>query len=171
MTHKPIRMTKVAALIVLGVLLSACTEAHQAQPPMTPASATVVTPRATSTCALGVPGARVFFIETRPGARLLFTAEPSLLDELRRRVLQASAMHGPGARRGEGHEGHHGDGGRHGLQVVQMPPVRAEGSVFENGAFIDFVAVDPKDRAVVLAKLRGRVEAMTEACSDDGGEE
>jgi len=159
----------VVVALLSALVVGGCSEAVPGHAPISPTTAVIEPSSPTSSCALGVPGARVFFIETKPGARLLFTAEPYRLDELRRRVLHASAMHGPETRKGEGHNGHHGEGGRHGLQAFQMPPVHTEGSVFENGAFIDFVPVDPADRPVILAKLRERVDSMTAGCPQEAG--
>jgi hypothetical protein len=73
-------------------------------------------------------------------------------------------MYGPGAHKGMGHEGHHGEGGQHGLQVMQMPPVHATFGEVESGARIVFVPADVNDKAIVGSKLRERARAMNTSC-------
>jgi hypothetical protein len=61
---------------------------------------------------------------------------------------------------GRGHEGRHGHGGEHGLQVFQGPPARSTAEDIENGARIRFVPADPADKDRLRATLRERADQM-----------
>ncbi len=110
-------------------------------------------------CALGVSGATVTAEDTPDGIALNFTSKDGA-GELRLRANDAAAQHGPGARVGGGHEGRHGHGGDHGLQMMQAPAATTIAEDIEGGARIRFVPADPADKDRLRAKLRERSEAM-----------
>ena len=109
-------------------------------------------------CALGVPGAVAIAEDTPEGMTLSFVSRDKR--ELRQRANDAAAQHGPGQRLGLGHEGAHGRGGDHGLQMRQAPAAKAVASEIEQGARITFAAAAPKDRELLRTKLRERASAM-----------
>lgn len=114
----------------IALTLAACTEA---QPPSQTAASIKSAPPPSS-CPLGVQGARVIYEDTDTGGRLTFTAPPEQLDALRIRARHAAAMHGPGERKGEGHDGRHGMGDSHGLRAMQMPPAHGTEEDLDGGA-------------------------------------
>ena len=100
--------------------------------------------------------------DTLDGIALSFTSKDKP-DEMRERANDAAAQHGPGERVGRGHEGRHGTGGDHGLQMIQAPAARSSAADIENGARIRFVPADPTDKEHLRAKLRERADAMNAA--------
>lgn len=131
-------------------LTSACvpTEKHDAASP---------TNAAIQSCPLGVRGAAVAATDTADGITLTFTTDVvANVEELRTRARDAAAMHGPGEKVGLGHDGRHGEGGQHGLQTLQLPPVHAAEDDVNEGARIRFVPADQKDLEVLRTKLRAR---------------
>ncbi len=153
---------RVAASCFVVALAGACTEATP--PPRSPGATSILAAPAPSTCPLGVHGATVVYEETPEGAALVFTAPAENVDELRDRARNASAMHGPGQKVGMGHEGKHGEGGVHGLRMMQMPPAYAGADDIEGGARIRIYPADAKDIEVLRAKLEARAAEMTAAC-------
>ncbi|MDB4939342.1 MAG: hypothetical protein JWP87_6314 [Labilithrix sp.] len=139
-------------LVFVTLLLAACTTAQTPAPTLTQAEA----PRG---CALGVAGATVVAEDTSDGIALSFTSKDRP-EEMRERANDAAAQHGPGERLGRGHEGRHGSGGDHGLQMIQAPAARSVADDIENGARVRFVPVDPAEKEVLRAKLRDRADAM-----------
>jgi len=141
---------------VLGfVALAAvgCTTA-QSTPSLTHAEA----PRG---CALGVPGSNVIAEDTAQGIALTFVSKDRA-EEMRERANDAAAQHGPGQRVGRGHDGKHGHGGDHGLQMLQAPAAKAVAEDVEGGARVRFAAADPADKELLRTKLRDRANAMNE---------
>lgn len=153
-------MKKTTLATAMALALVACTEAS---PPPRAADAIRSAPPP-STCPLGVEGARVAYEDTANGGRLTFTAPPAQLDSLRRRARDAAALHGPGQRLGEGHEGRHGTGGDHGLRAMQLPPMSAGEQDVEGGARIDMTPSYDGDLLVLRAKLRERADALMASC-------
>jgi hypothetical protein len=143
---------KTLALTLIALLAVACSTGQTASPALTQGEA----PRG---CALGVSGASVAAEDTPDGIALSFRSQ-NRREEMRERANDAAAQHGPGQRLGRGHEGKHGDGGDHGLQMMQMPPARSVSEDIEGGARIRFVAADPKDTESLRSKLRERADAM-----------
>lgn len=139
------------ALVFVTLLLGACTTQTPA-PTLTQAEA----PRG---CALGVAGATVVAEDTPDGIALSFTSKDKP-EEMRERANDAAAQHGPGQRVGRGHDGRHGSGGDHGLQLIQAPPAKSAAEDIENGARVRFVPADPAEKEVLRAKLRDRADAM-----------
>lgn len=113
-------------------------------------------------CPLGVPGAQVTVEDTLDGVAMTFTSKDKT-DELRARARTSAAMYGP-QQAGIGHEGQHGQGGHHGLQPMQMPPVYTSTEDVENGARIRLAPVDPNDLGTLRAKARERAAAMSQSC-------
>lgn len=143
---------KTLALTLITLLAVACSTGQTASPALTQGEA----PRG---CALGVSGASVVAEDTPDGIALSFRSQ-TRREEMRERANDAAAQHGPGQRLGRGHEGKHGDGGDHGLQMMQMPPARSVSEDIEGGARIRFAAVDSKDTESLRSKLRERADAM-----------
>jgi hypothetical protein len=143
-----------AALVTLvtGAAAVGCTTAQAPAPSLTQAEA----PRG---CALGVPGATVVAEDTPEGIALSFTSKDKP-EEMRERANDAAAQHGPGQRVGRGHDGRHGHGGDHGLQLMQVPAVKSVADDIEGGARIRFAAADPAETELVRTKLRDRANAM-----------
>lgn len=140
-------------IVAAGVLaLSACTKGVDH-----PGAAT--TTRSAQSCPLGIPGASVSAEDTPEGIALTFLA-PDKVDELRERAYYAAAMHGPGARLGVGHDGHHGEGGDHGLQMMQLPPAYAGVDDIEGGARIRIIPAHAADLETLRAKARDRAIKM-----------
>jgi hypothetical protein len=146
--------TKALALLLvsLAAASAACTTAQSPPPSLTKGEA----PRG---CALGVPGATVVAEDTPEGIALSFTSKDRAT-EMRQRANDAAAQHGPGERLGAGHDGKHGHGGEHGLQMMQAPTARSVADDIEGGARIRFVPADPAEKELLRAKLRERVDAM-----------
>jgi len=152
--------SKVLALVLvsLGALAggtAACTTAQTPAPTLTKGEA----PRG---CALGVAGATVVAEDTPDGIALSFTSKDRAA-ERRERANDAAAQHGPGERLGAGHDGRHGHGGEHGLQMMQAPTAKSAAEDIEGGARIRFVPADPAEKELLRTKLRERVAAMNTA--------
>lgn len=119
-------------------------------------------------CALGVAGSSVVAEDTPDGIALLFTSRDKP-EEMRERANDAAAQHGPGTHMGRGHEGQHGQGADHGLQMIQGPAARTFAEVIEGGARVRFVATDPAETETLRTKLRKQADAMNAtACTETG---
>jgi hypothetical protein len=114
-------------------------------------------------CSFGVPGALGTFDETDEGVSLTILGPPDRVPELRERARHAAAIHGPGAGFGPGHEGQHGQGDGHGLQAMQLPPMRATVTDVEAGARIVLIPVDATDRARLATRAEDGVRRMNAA--------
>lgn len=143
---------KTLALALAALLAAACTTAQTANPALTQAEA----PRG---CALGVAGATVIAEDTPDGVALSFRSKDRP-QEMRERANDAASQHGPGQQLGRGHDGKHGDGAAHGLQLMQAPPARSVAEDIEGGARVRFVAAEVRDTEALRAKLRERADAM-----------
>ena len=144
--------SKAVTLVFVTVVAAACTTAQAPAPTLTHAEA----PRG---CPLGVPGATVVAEDTPDGIALIFISK-NRPEELRERAAVAAAQHGPGEHLGLGHEGRHGEGGDHGLQMMQAPAAKSVAESIQNGARIRFVPADPADTGLLRTKLRERADAM-----------
>ncbi len=140
------------ALVFAALLATACTTGQSPAPTLTQGEV----PRG---CALGVPGALVIPMDTPEGVALSFVSKDKP-EEMRERANDAAAQHGPGQHVGRGHEGRHGSGGDHGLQLMQAPPSKSVAEDIENGARIRFVPADPAEKDALRAALRERADAM-----------
>ena len=147
--------SKAAVLVSLVALAAACTTAQTTSPTLTKGES----PRG---CALGVSGATVAAADTPDGIALSFTSKDRAA-EMRERANDAAAQHGPGERLGRGHDGRHGHGGDHGLQMIQAPTAKSAADDIDGGARIRFVPSDPAEKELLRAKLRERATAMNAA--------
>ena len=148
-----------ALLAALSVSVAGCSR------PSTPSLTQAELPRG---CALGVPGSTVVAEDIPDGIALVFTSNDRP-DEMRERANDAAAQHGPGARMGRGHEGRHGQGADHGLQMIQGPAARSAAEDVEGGARIRFVASDPGETEALRTKLRKQADAFnTTTCTEHG---
>ncbi len=156
-------MTWMAALSLV-----ACAESTTTQKPAD--ATTIQSAQATKSCPFGVSGADVVVNDTPDGVVMTFTTTPDKLSDLRERVADAAAMHGPGEQVGKGHEdssttgAKHGEGGNHGLKAMQFPPMRATMDKVDNGAKLTLSAQVPADVPALRAKARERAKAMAESC-------
>jgi len=118
-----------------------------------------------STCPFGFAGARVAVENTNDGADVIITGIGNAR-EIRQRAKDSAAMYGPGAHRGMGHRGMHGDGQRHGLGLATLSvPVRAIEEDIEEGARIHVTPVRAADRDRMRGALLARAEnAQTGSC-------
>jgi hypothetical protein len=146
--------TNALALVFVALLAAGCTTAQGQQ---TPPHLTQADTR--HGCALGVGGGAVSAEDTPEGIALSFTSMDKA-EEMRERVNDAAAQHGPGARMGRGHDRRHAEGGDHGLQMMQMPPAHSAAEDIEGGARIRFVPVDAADKEGLRTKLRERAASM-----------
>ena len=111
-------------------------------------------------------GATAFAEDTSEGITLTFTSNDKPL-KMRERANDAAAQHGPGQRLGRGHDGQHGEGGDHGLQLMQAPAARSVADDVEKGARIRFAAADLAERDLLRTKLRDRADKMNAmSCND-----
>ncbi|MFO0674652.1 MAG: hypothetical protein U0235_34405 [Polyangiaceae bacterium] len=138
-------------------LLAAC--AATTPQPETP----TVTSGATS-CALGVAGARATATDTETGVQVTVAVDNMSLNELRVRARDAAGLHGPDAHQGLGHDGKHGNGGKHGLMPLQLPPARAGADDVEGGVRIQITPIDAKDLDRLRTSVRGRIDMMNRPC-------
>lgn len=145
--------TLVFVLALIGT--AACTTGNAPPPSLTQGDAPVG-------CPLGVRGATVTAGDTVDGIELTFTSTDRT-GELRTRVNDAAAQHGPGERMGQGHGGQHGHGADHGLQMMQLPSARTVAEDVENGAKIRFVPVEKGDLVLLRTKVRERAASMAAA--------
>lgn len=145
-------LIKLSLALALGSIV-ACTTAQPA-PSLTKADL----PRG---CALGVPGATVIAEDTPEGIALSFVSKDRP-EEMRERANDAAAQHGPTTRLGRGHDGLHGEGGDHGLKMLQAPVAKSVAADIDGGARIRFAAADPAERDLLRAKLRERAVTMNE---------
>lgn len=141
----------VAWTSIFGLAVACAASTSPASPPTSPAS---------EACPLGVRGAVVSVESTKLGVALTFTAPPEQRTEIRLRAQTAAKMTGPGGHTGLGHDGHHAEGGHHGLRGLLLPTVEASASAVETGARIDLVPFDPADRAALEAEASRAVERM-----------
>ena len=143
--------------VVLAFLAGGC--ARASLPPLPPPTLTHA--EGAGGCPLGVAGASVVAEDTPDGIALSFRSTANAA-EMRERAHDAAAQHGTGQHLGRGHHGEHGEWGDHGLQLTQMPAVRAVSEDIEGGARIRFVAVNPPDTDVLRRRLRDRANAMAD---------
>jgi hypothetical protein len=124
-----------------------------------------VLPEPSSTCPFGFAGARVAVEDTKDGADVIITGIGNAR-EIRQRAKDSAAMFGPGAHRGIGHHGTHGDGQRHGLGLATLSvPVRATEEDIDEGARIHVTPVRAEDRDRMRGALLARAEnTRTGAC-------
>jgi hypothetical protein len=111
-------------------------------------------------CALGVSGTLATVSDTADGVALTLLTTPDKVDELRERARHAAEIHGPGAKRGVGHDGAHGQGRHHGLEAYQLPPFNAVETDVEAGARITLVPASGTDLAELSSRATEAVRRM-----------
>ena len=146
---------RLALALALGlVACAACTTGNAVPPSLTQGDAV-------ASCPLGVREATVTVDDVPNGVVLTFQAPPDKIPDLRERAVDAAARHGAGSRFGKGHDGVHGHGGDHGLQMTQLPPLRALAENVDGGARITPVPSVAEDLDRLRAKVRGRAAGMS----------
>jgi len=152
----PVQGWKIASLGAL--LLIACTPAR---PPDAGVSLTEAYSPVVKACALGVTATQIVDIEETPeGADIIFTTSPTHLQELRSRVADQAALHGPDAHAGAGHGGLHGVSQAHVLRLWDMPVLHAEEIDIVGGALLRVVASDGAHVDELRARVRERVAKL-----------
>ena len=140
------------AALLLALAATACTTALPAPAP------TLTHAEALRGCALGLSGSSVTPEDTAEGMMLTFRSSDRI-EEMRERARDAAAQHGPSSV-GHGHDGRHGEGGEHGLKLLQAPPARSAAVDVPGGAQIQFVPSHAGDLVELREKLRARADAM-----------
>ncbi len=156
-------MSSLSKVASLSLILAAACSTTSPPPPMAPAPAPIVDSRDAPSCALGVGGARAVAAETEEGVDVTFTSQAHL-EDIRLRAKDAARMYGPDAHLGEGHEGHHGEGGGHGLMPLQLPPVHLRFEEVPDGARLHMAASDKSDVSKLQERAKARVVEMNKAC-------
>lgn len=119
-------------------------------------------PSPSTTCPFGFSGARVAIQDTADGVEITVIGYEQLA-ELQRRARDAAAMYGPGAHRGLGHHGQHGNGQHHGLGLGQLPMrVAASEEDSSDGAIIRVSAMNPIECASMQRLLHRRADRARE---------
>ena len=109
-----------------------------------------------TTCQLGDPGVRVRVEDVEDAVDVTVTTIRDV-DDLRHRVRDAAAMYGPGAHRGLGHHGKHGNGGHHGLRLAELrPTIKAVEIDVPSGAKIHVTPIESAKLDEVRAEVRAR---------------
>lgn len=139
--------------------LTACSTGTGQAPAQTPTTSANVF----GGCPFGVDGAQVLVEDTSDGVVMTFTSTTHV-SELRERSRDAAMAYGPGEHRGLGHGGHHGEGGKHGLQAMQLPPVKANWEEINEGARIRLVPALADDLPALRSKAREGVMRMATRC-------
>lgn len=155
-------MRPLLALVALPALMSLPAACHGGG--NEPADVTTSTTHAHApivrACPLGVPDTRVSLEESSDRVTLTFATVADRVPSLRGRVAEQAAQNGPGKHQGAGHEGMHGTAHGHGLQLWDMPSLRAIVEDTPDGARLHVMPLDPADLATVRAKMRERVRAL-----------
>ncbi len=141
------------ALLVGLVACAACTTGNAPPPALTQADIP-------ASCPLGVRDATVSVVDVPNGVVLTFQGPAEKIGDIRERAVDAAGYHGPGEGYGKGHDGVHGHGGDHGLQISQLPPLRALAENTETGARITLVPTVTADLERLRIKVRERAAAM-----------
>jgi hypothetical protein len=146
-----------------AVILVACASAEPS-PPLVPASgppAARAVPITGSGCAFGVRGAKASIENVSMGVIVTFTVEDAAsVEELRDRVKNVAAQHGPGAHEGMGHDGAHGSRDHHGLHLSEMPPVETSSQSVDGGARLHVLARSTADVRSVQNQMWSRIETV-----------
>jgi hypothetical protein len=161
-------MKRCVTSAVCLALLGACV--RQSDPPGDPVA---IVPRPDDRhagCLLGVPHTRVQITDTKEGVALTFTTW-NRIDELRHRVRDAAAMHGPHTHIGLGHAGQHELGQGHGLRLADMPVGRATVDDVELGARLQLDAIDGLRVADLRSQIRTRIDDIRLGHPCDGSQE
>ena len=113
-------------------------------------------PEPSTTCPFGIRGTRVEMADTRDGVVITLRAFGDV-EDVRRRVRNAAAMYGPGAKMGPGHGKKHGTGEQHGLGLAHLGvPVNALAEDIPEGARLFVWPKRPEDLEAMRAALEDR---------------
>jgi hypothetical protein len=145
--------------ILIGAAVAACSQQGAPSAQAHPSTSTATLPTSAA-CPLAVEGAHIDVAETQDGVILTITARADRVDELRRRVRDAAALHGIGAHEGLGHYGRHLGHQRHGLELTRLPPVETAVEDVEHGARLRLVAIVPSQVDAVREQVREKVERV-----------
>lgn len=137
-----------SSVAALTFAVTACSAAREAPILHAPTS---------TSCPLGVPGTEIAARDVEGGLELTFVSRDHVAD-LRRRALDVSAAHGPGAHLGVGHNGEHGSGQGHGLHLSDLPPMSIAFEEIPNGATLRFTPIEPDQTTTVRQELRRRAD-------------
>jgi hypothetical protein len=139
----------------LALLLVACAPPHESGVSIKDAHSPVV-----RACPLGVPETRVDVEDVPDGVDVVFKTSAAHVNDLRRRVADQAAIHGPDAHAGTGHGGVHGTGQGHGMRLWDMPAKGANAVDIEDGARLHVVATDGAHVAELRTRVRERVATL-----------
>ena len=146
-------MSFATRFVLVSMLVAGCTPTVASHTDTTAASAG-------RTCPLGVPGATLA-VEDVPGGVALVMTSTDRLEELRSRARDAASLYGTGTNMGAGHQGQHGSGGDHGLQLMQLPPSDGAALDIEKGTRIVLRPTDAADLEKLRVKVRERAARMS----------
>lgn len=107
-------------------------------------------------CPLGVEDATVYAEDVPHGVEVTLTSMANV-DELRMRAASAAKAYGPMRHRGIGHDGQHGQGNQHGLQLIWLNRVAIRYEDIPAGARLTIQPDDPSELAKVRATVREHV--------------
>lgn len=156
-----------ARILVLGVVLgTGCATGGSGPAPVAPAAPPVAIQQAHSNCPFGVEHTTVAIEDTPDGVALTFGgSDPTAVADIRERIHDAAAQHGPGSGAGKGHDGRHGEGaGQHGLRSLQLPALATKADTIEGGVKLLVTPVEASDLEVVRKKLHERTAEWTAGC-------
>ena len=111
-------------------------------------------------CPLGVPETRIDVEDAPDGVDAVFKTSSEHVNDLRHRVRDQAAIHGPDAHLGTGHGGVHGTGQGHGMRLWDMPAREASAVDIDGGARLHVVASDAAHVAELRARVRERVATL-----------
>ena len=159
-----------ARIVLLSVALlgvGCATGPSGPAPAVATGQAPVAIQQANSNCPFGVEHTTVSVEDTPDGVALSFGGtDPTAVEDVRERVVEAAAQHGPGSGAGKGHDGRHGEGaGQHGLRSLQLPALRTKAEKVEGGVKLVVVPVEATDLEVVRKKLHDRAAEWSTGCS------
>jgi hypothetical protein len=141
---------------MLLVLVLGCAAPHHGAPAADPPSITPPPDDLHAGCPLGIPDTRVQISDTKEGVALTFTT-CNRIDELRYRIRDAAAMHGPRAHLGLAHDGRHDLGQGHGLRLWSMPVGHASVQDVDLSARLSLDANSPLQVDELRSRLRDRI--------------
>lgn len=150
---RPVRA--LLAVTTLAIPLVACATPRESGVSIKDAHSPIV-----RACPLGVPETRVDVEDMPDGVDVVFKTGAAHVKELRERVRDQAAIHGPEAHAGSGHGGVHGTGQGHGMRLWDMPAKGANAVDLEGGARLHVVATDDAHVAELRTRVRERVAVL-----------
>jgi hypothetical protein len=144
-----------ALVVVLVPFVAACATPRDSGVSIREAHSPIV-----KACPLGVPETRIDVEDTPDGVDAVFKTSAANVGELRHRVRDQAAIHGPEAHQGAGHGGVHGTGQGHGLRLWDMPVKEATANETEDGSRLHVIASDAAHVADLRARVRERIATL-----------